>query len=117
MAPQKSINPYDLLVGGLLQCAEAGTCGMPFEVWKTHMGSYRNEGTIQAFKSIYTKGGVGAFWRGWQPKMVESFLKGGILLFSKDAIIRGSMAAGLGEVPAGVLGGFGGGVCQVSRVF
>jgi hypothetical protein len=45
--------------------------------------------------------------------MVESFLKGGILLFAKDAIIRASTGAGLGSVTAGLLGGFGGGVAQV----
>jgi len=113
MVAAKTLDARDLLTGGVLQCLEAATCGMPFEVWKTYMGTYRNEGTIQAFKSIYAKGGVGAFWKGWQPKMVESFLKGGILLFSKDAIIRGSLGLGLGEVSAGILGGFGGGVCQV----
>lgn len=45
--------------------------------------------------------------------MVESFLKGGILLFAKDAIIRSTMSMGLSEVPAGTIGGFGGGVAQV----
>ena len=45
--------------------------------------------------------------------MVESFLKGGILLFAKDAIIRGSKTVGISDVPAGILGGFGGGVSQV----
>jgi hypothetical protein len=109
----KTTDPKDLLAGGVLQCAEAITFGMPFEVWKTHMGMYRNEGTMEAFRNIYRKGGVASFWSGWQPKMVESFLKGGVLLFAKDAIIRGSMSAGLGEIPAGLLGGFGGGVAQV----
>lgn len=112
MGPKTS-DPKDLIAGGVLQCLEAITFGMPFEVWKTHMGTYRNEGTMEAFKNIYRKGGVASFWSGWQPKMVESFLKGGVLLFAKDAIIRGSVAAGLNEVPAGVLGGFGGGVAQV----
>ena len=50
--------------------------GMPFEVWKTHMGTYRKEGTIESFKNIYSKGGLSSFWSGWQPKLVESFLKG-----------------------------------------
>ena len=45
---------------------------------------------------------------------MESFLKGGILLFSKDAIIRGLTGLGVGEISAGFVGGFGGGVCQVS---
>lgn len=87
---------------------------MPFEVWKTHMGTYRNEGTVEAFRNIYKKGGVGAFWRGWQPKMVESFLKGGILLFSKEAIIRACKSMGMGDIGSGLIGGFGGGVSQVT---
>ena len=41
-------------------------------------------------------------------------MKGGILLFSKDAIIRTCTGLGAGEITAGLIGGFGGGVCQVS---
>lgn len=108
------MNPKDLVTGGVLQCLEAASVGMPFEVWKTHMGTYRNQGTIEAFKNIYQAGGAKAFWRGLQPKLVESFLKGGILLFSKEAIIRSCLSAGMGEVSAGVVGGFGGGVSQVT---
>lgn len=88
--------------------------GLPFEVWKTHMGTYRNEGTIEAFRNVYRKGGVGAFWRGWEPKMVESFIKGGILLFAKEGIIRTATGAGMSEMSAGLLGGFGGGCAQVT---
>ena len=113
MAPAKSLDARDLVYGGILQCAEAATFGMPFEVWKTHMGTYRTETTMGSFRTIYKKGGVVAFWKGWQPKMVESFLKGGILLFAKDGIIRFSKGMGLSEVAAGVLGGFGGGCAQV----
>lgn len=77
------------------------------------MGTYRSQKTMEAFHNIYRKGGVGAFWSGWQPKLVESFLKGGILLFAKEGIIRGCRTAGMGEVTSGLLGGFGGGVAQV----
>ena len=90
------------------------TLGMPFEVWKTHMGSYRTETTGEAFRNIYRKGGVGAFWSGWQPKLIESFIKGGILMFSKEAIIRGCKSMGASDVTSGLIGGFGGGVAQVS---
>ena len=41
--------------------------------------------------------------------MVESFLKGGILLYAKEGIIRATKKAGLDEVSAGLIGGFGGG--------
>lgn len=87
---------------------------MPFEVWKTHMGTYRNEKTMEAFRNIYKKNGVASFWKGWQPKMVESFLKGGILMFAKEGIIRGCKSFGIGDVTSGLIGGFGGGVAQVS---
>ena len=41
--------------------------------------------------------------------MIESFLKGGILLYAKEGIIRATKKAGLDEVSAGLIGGFGGG--------
>ena len=86
---------------------------MPFEVWKTYRGSHRHVSTLQAFREIYKSGGIGAFWKGWQPKMVEAALKGGILMYAKEAIVRYSQMVGLGDVTAGLLGGFGGGVAQV----
>jgi len=110
-SPSKS---KELLVGGVLHCCEAGTLGLPFEVWKTHMGTYRTETTFGSLKSIFSKGGIRAFYRGWEPKMIESFLKGGILLFSKEHIMNFCSNMGMGEVSSGVIGGFGGGVAQVS---
>jgi hypothetical protein len=68
---------------------------------------------MTAFRNVYNKGGIGAFWAGFQPKMVESFLKGGILLFAKDAAMRSMKAAGATEVTAGLAGGFVGGCAQV----
>jgi hypothetical protein len=79
------------------------------------MGTYRKEGTVEAFRNILNKKGVSGFWAGWQPKMIESFLKGGILLFSKEAIIRFCInTGGMSEISAGLIGGFGGGVAQVT---
>ena len=95
MGGSKSFHPYDLAKGGVLQCAEVITVGMPFEVWKTYMGAHRHEGTMQAFRSVYKSGSVKAFWRGWEAKMVESFLKGGVLLFAKEGIIRSTQSFGL----------------------
>lgn len=67
--------PVDLLIGPMIQCLEAATLGMPFEVWKTRMGSNRTEGTLEAFKNIYRAGGPKAFWAGTGPKMFESASK------------------------------------------
>ena len=39
--------------------AEAASLGMPFEVWKTRMGRFRNESTLQAFRGVYENGGGG----------------------------------------------------------
>ena len=54
---------------------------MPLEVWKTHLGRFRNEGTIEGLMNIYRKNGggfsgVAAFWRGTSAKLVESASKG-----------------------------------------
>ncbi len=38
MAPlSKNASPADLATGALLQCLEAATLGMPFEVWKVRV--------------------------------------------------------------------------------
>lgn len=120
MAPsgssKKSVK--DLRNGALLQMAEAATLGLPFEVWKTRMGRFRNEGTIEAFRNIYQTGGggfsgVSAFWRGFAPKLVESASKGAVLLASKEGIKDLVGKAGASPFTAALLGGAGGGVCQV----
>jgi hypothetical protein len=91
---------------------------MPFEVWKTRMGRYRNEGTFEAFANVYrTAGGgakgVGAYWKGLAPKLVESASKGAVLLYSKEVIKDSCLAAGATPFVAGLAGGAGGGVAQV----
>merc|ERR1712153_194600 len=50
--------------GGVLQCLEAATLGMPFEVWKTRMGRFRTEGTMEAFHNVKKSGGYKMFWQG-----------------------------------------------------
>lgn len=107
-------DPKDLLNGAFLQCVEAATLGMPFEVWKTRMGRFREESTLQAFKNVYHRGGVGAFWQGTSAKMVESASKGAILLFSKEAILASSQNAGFSKTASGFIAGAGGGICQTT---
>lgn len=109
----KIVDPKDILYGGVLQTANAIIGGLPLEVVKTRMGRFRNEGMIESFRIVYRDGGIANFWSGWQPKVVESFVKGGILLYAKEAIIRGLKAFGVGDVTAGFAGGFGGGAAQV----
>jgi hypothetical protein len=54
---------------------------MPLEVWKTHLGRFRDQSTFEGFMNIYRKNGGGfkgiaGFWRGTSAKMVESASKG-----------------------------------------
>jgi len=114
MAPAKSMDPKDLAVGGVLQCLEAASLGMPFEVWKTRMGKFRNEGSVEAFMNVYKRGGVGGFWQGVGPKMVESMSKGGILLFAKEGLINVMQPMNLGPTVTGIVAGAGAGVSQVT---
>jgi hypothetical protein len=98
--------------GAVLQCVEAASLGMPLEVWKTRMGRFRDESTMQSFRAIYAERGLGGFWKGTSAKMVESASKGAVLIYSKELIVDGCTYAGMGKVMAGFVGGAGGGVCQ-----
>mmetsp|Transcript_20036 Transcript_20036/g.43288 ORF Transcript_20036/g.43288 Transcript_20036/m.43288 type:complete len:286 (+) Transcript_20036:85-942(+) len=102
----------DLRNGAILQCAEAITLGMPFEVWKTRMGRFRDETTMQSLRHIYKANGLGGFWKGSGPKMIESASKGAVLLYAKEVINDGCANAGVGKTASGFLAGAGGGVCQ-----
>ncbi len=73
-AMERSGNWRDLVIGPALQCLEAASLGMPFEVWKTRMGRFRNEGTIESLVNVYKAGGgglkgIGAFWAGVDAKV------------------------------------------------
>lgn len=104
----------DVRNGALLQMAEAATLGLPLEVWKTRMGRFRSEGTIEAFRNVYRAGGgAPAFWAGLSPKMVESATKGAVLMVAKEALLEAGTAAGLSPFTAAVAAGAGGGVAQV----
>lgn len=104
----------DLVLGPALQCMEAASLGMPFEVWKTRMGRMRHETTLQAFSNVYKEGGITAFWWGTGPKMIESATKGAILLYAKEGILSNCLKSGMDPTLSGVIAGAGGGVCQVS---
>lgn len=107
-------DPKDMAVGAVLQCVEAATLGMPLEVWKTRMGRYREESTLQAFRGVIKERGVGGFWNGLTPKLLESATKGAILLYAKEAILLGCQKAEMSQTMAGMVAGAGGGVAQVS---
>lgn len=112
MSPPAGKGLQDMAIGGGLQCLEAATLGMPFEVWKTHMGRFRDQKTFEALGNVYRKGGIKGFWSGLGPKMIESASKGAVLLWSKELLMDGCGMAGLSPVPSGIIAGAGGGVCQ-----
>eukprot|EP01064_Diplonema_japonicum_P033503 TRINITY_DN6616_c2_g1_i1.p1 TRINITY_DN6616_c2_g1~~TRINITY_DN6616_c2_g1_i1.p1 ORF type:complete len:289 (+),score=48.43 TRINITY_DN6616_c2_g1_i1:79-945(+) len=114
MSPPGGKGAQDMITGAGLQCVEAATLGMPFEVWKTRMGRFRNEGTIEAFGNVYRNGGIPAFWAGVGPKMVESATKGAVLIWSKEILLSSCNSAGLDPIVSGVIAGAGGGVAQTS---
>jgi hypothetical protein len=103
-----------LLIGGLMQSCEAGTFGMPLEVWKTRNGAYPKESARQSFNAVLEGGGPRAFWRGLDAKLVEAFSKGGVLVFAKQYILDVCELCGMERTSplAGTLGGAGGGVAQ-----
>lgn len=109
-----SMDYRNLLVGGCLQMAEAGTFGMPLEVWKTRNGAYPKESAAQSFRAVLENGGPKAFWRGVNAKLVEAFSKGGVLVFAKQYILDICEMFGMERTSflAGTIGGAGGGAAQ-----
>lgn len=109
----------DLRNGAVLQMVEAGTLGLPLEVWKTRMGRFRSESNLTAFRNVYHTGGGGmsgvrAFWAGFTPKMVESGTKGAVLLVAKENLKDVAANAGVDPFLGAILAGAGGGIAQVS---
>eukprot|EP01062_Namystynia_karyoxenos_P026103 TRINITY_DN20399_c0_g1_i1.p1 TRINITY_DN20399_c0_g1~~TRINITY_DN20399_c0_g1_i1.p1 ORF type:complete len:310 (+),score=109.77 TRINITY_DN20399_c0_g1_i1:87-932(+) len=112
MSPPGGKGLQDMAMGAGLQCVEAATLGMPFEVWKTHMGRNRNQGTFEALGNVYRRSGISGFWAGLMPKMVESASKGAVLLWSKELLLDGCNSVGMSPFVGGCIAGAGGGVCQ-----
>lgn len=122
--PRPALSPRgkkikDARNGAVLQMVEAATLGMPLEVWKTRMGRFRNESTVEAFRNVHVSGGGGltglrAFWAGTSAKMVESASKGAVLMFSKEMLRDMCLGMQVSPTMSGFIAGAGGGVCQVS---
>jgi len=110
----KKKGPKEMAKGAALQCVEAATLGMPFEVWKTRMAYHRSESTVQSFMNIYQRAGLAGFWQGTSAKMVESASKGAVLLYSKEVILASCQGTGMSNTVAGIVAGAGGGICQVT---
>ncbi|KAG8345383.1 putative carrier protein [Trypanosoma vivax] len=110
-------DPRDVALGAVLQCTEALTLGMPFEVWKTQHISDLSKGkwgrASSSFVSLW-RGGIGRFYHGTSAKLVEAALKGSILLFGTNLTLDLEPMIGLDPESAvgGMFAGFCGGVSQ-----
>jgi hypothetical protein len=110
-------DPRDMAIGATLQCVEAFTLGMPFEVWKTQQISNLSKGNWQSaaaeFKDLMSHG-IGKFYHGTSAKMVESASKGAILLYGTNLTLDVIPHLGIDRASAvgGMIGGFCGGVMQ-----
>ncbi|RNF22680.1 putative mitochondrial carrier protein [Trypanosoma conorhini] len=110
-------DPRDIFLGGFLQCCEAFTLGMPFEVWKTQQISGLSKGHWSSswteLKAIYAAGWR-RFYYGTGAKLVESGLKGSILLFGTNLTLDIEPKLGIDPHSAigGMLAGFFGGIAQ-----
>jgi hypothetical protein len=113
MAPQASGDPKDLLVGGVLQCIGAATLGLPLEVMKTRQCSNPREWLFASFSAVKASG-IKTFWKGLDAKLGESFMKGGVFLFSKEYLELATATAGFakGSVVNGAVAGAGSGIAQ-----
>lgn len=78
------------------------------------MGKFREESTFQAFRAVHQRAGIAGFWQGTSAKLVESALKGGILLYAKEGISQTMEASGFSPTITGIAAGAGGGAAQVS---
>ncbi|KEG12129.1 putative mitochondrial carrier protein [Trypanosoma grayi] len=110
-------DPRDIAIGAVLQCTEAFTLGMPFEVWKTQQISSLAKGkwssAAEEFK-ILARGGLSRFYHGTGAKMIEAGLKGSILLFGTNLTLELEPMVGINPQSAvgGMTAGFCGGVAQ-----
>jgi hypothetical protein len=114
MVQQKLGDWRDLRNGAVLQTLEAASLGLPFEVWKTRMGKFRNEGHFESLRNIYVQRGLAGYWAGFLPKAVESATKGAVLMFAKSAFDDFFTSRGISATPSALLAGALGGVAQVS---
>ncbi|KAJ3307141.1 Mitochondrial DNA replication protein yhm2 [Kappamyces sp. JEL0829] len=81
------------------------------------MAANSNQGLVTAVRTIHQGAGMTGFWRGLIPwAWIEASTKGAVLLFTASEIEWATQYyAGASKSMAGILGGMGGGVAQVTR--
>ncbi|KAF8530985.1 mitochondrial carrier [Gautieria morchelliformis] len=77
------------------------------------MAANRSESMFQAFRTIWSRGGVLGFYQGLIPwAWIEASTKGGVLLFTASEVETAVTKMGVNAGAAGLLGGMSGGIAQ-----
>ncbi|KAI9638203.1 mitochondrial carrier domain-containing protein [Dioszegia hungarica] len=115
MAPmEKGFSWSNIAVGATMNMFEVTTLGQPLEVLKTQMAANRSQPIAQAFRTVWSRGGVAGFYQGLIPwAWIEASTKGAVLIFTSSEIEKYTRKAfDLSPAGAGMIGGIGGGVAQ-----
>jgi len=77
------------------------------------MAANRSESMFQAFRTIWSRGGILGFYQGLIPwAWIEASTKGAVLLFTASEVETSAIKVGINPGMAGLLGGMAGGVAQ-----
>ncbi|KAL8448920.1 hypothetical protein Emed_003490 [Eimeria media] len=94
MGNHKAGGASDLARGAVLQCVEAATLGMPFEVWKTRMG--RQETILRGCSSMGIPSKWGGFLAGAGGGVCQTVVMGPCT-FAVTALVNGEKGLRLGD--------------------
>jgi len=110
---KKPVSFSNLLLGAGLNMFEVTTLGQPLEVMKTTMAANRTDSLGDAFKRVWSRGGVFGFYQGLIPwAWIEASTKGAVLLFVAADVEFRAKVYGFGSFGAGISGGVCGGLAQ-----
>ncbi|KAJ7630803.1 mitochondrial carrier domain-containing protein [Roridomyces roridus] len=108
---QKGINWSNIAVGAIMNMVT--TLGQPLEVIKTQMAANRAQPMAEAFKTVWSRGGVAGFYQGLIPwAWIEASTKGAVLVFTASEVETKTLGMGISPAVSGLLGGMSGGVAQ-----
>ncbi|KAJ7169748.1 mitochondrial carrier domain-containing protein [Mycena filopes] len=108
---QKGVSWSNIAVGAIMNMVT--TLGQPLEVLKTQMAANRSQPMLQAWKTVWSRGGVAGFYQGLIPwAWIEATTKGAVLVFTASEIETATLGMGLSPAVAGLVGGMSGGVAQ-----
>lgn len=111
---EKGFSWSNIAVGATMNMFEVTTLGQPLEVLKTQMAANRKQTMAEAFKTVWSRGGIKGFYQGLIPwAWIEASTKGGVLIFASGEIEKYAKGAlNMSNAGASMLGGIGGGIAQ-----